>query len=158
MECAHGKRAGDVFRRRRRWRGGGGDIAQSRHRALNAAILPELARHLLARSAKRPVEQVGDLLTAEAIDMMYEYEWPGNVRELANAMEYAYIVAASGPITAAHLPQQVRLRRAKPPTAAFFAMRHGLLARPSVVPRQTVALIKARDREAVRNTAVASRR
>ena len=73
--------------------------------------IPELARYLLARSAKRPVEQVADLLTPEAIDAMYEYDWRGNVRELANAMEYAYIVAGGGPITAAHLPQDVRLKR-----------------------------------------------
>jgi len=81
--------------------------------------IPELARQLLARSAKRPMEQVADLLTSEAIEVMYEHDWPGNVRELANAMEYAYIVAAGGPISAAHLPQTVRVRRARlaPPPA-----------------------------------------
>ncbi len=82
--------------------------------------IPDLARHLLSRSAKRPIDQVADLLTSEAIEVMYEHEWPGNVRELANAMEYAYIVAQGGPIAPAHLPQTVRVRRAKlpPPTAA----------------------------------------
>ncbi len=30
----------------------------------------ELARHLLARSAKRPLEQVADLLTGEAIEVL----------------------------------------------------------------------------------------
>ena len=80
--------------------------------------IPELARNLLARSAKRPVEHVGELLTSEAIEVMYDYEWPGNVRELANAMEYAYIVAGGGSITATHLPQNVRLRRARPVSAS----------------------------------------
>jgi DNA-binding NtrC family response regulator len=79
------------------------------------ADIPDLAKHLLARSAKRPIDQVADLLTSEAIEVMYEHEWPGNVRELANAMEYAYIVAGGGPILASHLPQTVRLRKAKAP-------------------------------------------
>lgn len=78
------------------------------------ADIPALARHLLSRSAKRPIEQVADLLTAEAIDVMYDYDWPGNVREVANAMEYAYILSAGGPISSTHLPQNVRLRRVKP--------------------------------------------
>jgi DNA-binding NtrC family response regulator len=82
--------------------------------------LADLARHLLARSAKRPFDQMAALLSPEAIEAMYEYEWPGNVRELANAMEYAYIVAGGGPILAAHLPQNVRARRPRlvqPPPA-----------------------------------------
>jgi DNA-binding NtrC family response regulator len=79
------------------------------------ADIPELARHLLARSAKRPLDQVADLLTSDAIEVMYDHDWPGNVRELANAMEYAFIVAGGGSIAAVHLPQTVRMRRAKPP-------------------------------------------
>jgi DNA-binding NtrC family response regulator len=74
--------------------------------------LPAMARHLLARTAKRPVEQVQHLLTPEALEVMLDYHWQGNVRELANAMEYAYIVAGGGPIAPAHLPQQVRTRLA----------------------------------------------
>ena len=42
--------------------------------------------------------------------MLLEYDWPGNVRELANVMEYAYILAAGGPITSSHLPHHVRTR------------------------------------------------
>src|SRR3954451_8805231 len=56
--------------------------------------IPDLARHLLARAAKRPLDQVGDLLTAEAVDALLEHDWPGNVRELANAMEHAHICSA----------------------------------------------------------------
>jgi DNA-binding NtrC family response regulator len=70
--------------------------------------IPSLAVELLARSAKKPMSQVANLLTQEALTAMVDYAWPGNVRELANAMEYAYIVAGGGPITAAHLPQIVR--------------------------------------------------
>jgi DNA-binding NtrC family response regulator len=76
------------------------------------ADIPALAKHLLARTAKRPAEQVEGLLTAEALGVIHEYDWKGNVRELANAMEYSYILAGGGPITAAHLPPHVRTRLA----------------------------------------------
>src|SRR5262245_27676184 len=69
--------------------------------------IPDLARHLLGRAARRPAEQVAALLTAEAVDALLEYEWPGNVRELANVMERAYILAGAGPIAPEHLPHQV---------------------------------------------------
>ncbi len=58
--------------------------------------IPELARYLLARAAKRTVEQVAHLLTPETIDMLLEHEWAGNVRELYNAMEYANILSGGG--------------------------------------------------------------
>ncbi|MEZ6142635.1 MAG: sigma-54 dependent transcriptional regulator [Zavarzinella sp.] len=72
------------------------------------ADLPALARQLLARNAKRHVDSYTDLLSPEALDVMFQYSWPGNVRELANAMEYAYIVSGGSPIIPAHLPNQVR--------------------------------------------------
>ncbi len=77
--------------------------------------IPELARHLLGRAAKRPVEQVADLLTPEAIDLLLEHHWDGNVRELANAMEYAYIIAGGGPILPEHLPHTVSQPRSHSP-------------------------------------------
>ena len=93
--------------------------------------IPDLARHLLARSAKRPFEQVKDLLTSEAIEVMFDHEWPGNVRELANAMEYAFIVSAGGLITPAHLPQTVRLRKARLSAPEPVAQMH---SNPSILP------------------------
>lgn len=78
------------------------------------ADIPALARHLLARAAKRSIEQVADRLTSEAINVMFEHDWKGNVRELANAMDYANIVSGGGPIMAAHLPQTVRFRKVTP--------------------------------------------
>src|SRR5579883_2783528 len=69
--------------------------------------IPELARHLLARAARRPVEQVSDLLTPEVIDVLLEHEWQGNVRELANVMEHAYILAGGGKILPEHVPHSV---------------------------------------------------
>jgi DNA-binding NtrC family response regulator len=70
--------------------------------------IPELARHLLARAAKRPLDVVAPLLTPESLHVLMNYHWQGNVRELANAMEYAWIVSGGQPITAAHLPHDVR--------------------------------------------------
>jgi DNA-binding NtrC family response regulator len=81
--------------------------------------IPDLARHLLARAAKRPVEQVAPLLTPEAIDTLLEYQWPGNVRELANVMEHAWILAGGGPIASDHLPHTVRHGSALPATISF---------------------------------------
>jgi DNA-binding NtrC family response regulator len=70
--------------------------------------IPDLARHLLARAAKRPVDQIADLLTPDAIEVLLQHEWPGNVRELANVMEHAYIIAGGQQITAEHLPHHLR--------------------------------------------------
>src|SRR5437588_8157847 len=81
--------------------------------------IPDLARHLLARAAKRPVEQVANLLTPDAIDTLLEYHWPGNVRELANVMEHAWILAGGGPSTTEHLPHHLRQGSAAPATISF---------------------------------------
>ncbi len=53
------------------------------------------------------MEQVGPLLTPEAIDVLLEHEWPGNVRELANVMEHAYIISGGGAIMPEHLPHNL---------------------------------------------------
>src|SRR5207302_3932350 len=60
--------------------------------------IPELARFLLSRAAKRPVDQVVDLLSPEAIEVLLEHDWPGNVREMANVMEHSFIIAGGGRI------------------------------------------------------------
>src|SRR5438128_1354489 len=70
--------------------------------------IPDLARHLLSRAARRPMEQVANLLTPEAVDVLLEHHWPGNVRELANVMEHAYIIAGGQAITPEHLPHHIR--------------------------------------------------
>jgi DNA-binding NtrC family response regulator len=81
--------------------------------------IPDLARHLLARAAKRPLENVTSLLTPDAIDTLLEYHWPGNVRELANVMEHAWILAGGGPITTEHLPHHLRQGATAPATLSF---------------------------------------
>jgi DNA-binding NtrC family response regulator len=82
--------------------------------------IPSLARHLLARVARRSAEQVTDLLTPEAIDVLLEHDWPGNVRELANVMEYAFIMSGGQPITPEHLQHKVR-KMSGPPTLKMTA-------------------------------------
>ena len=47
-------------------------------------------------------------LDASAVDALLRHDWPGNVRELRHAVERAVLVRASGPITAEHLPDDVR--------------------------------------------------
>ncbi len=81
--------------------------------------IPDLARHLLGRAARRPVEQVTTLLSPEAIDVLLEHDWPGNVRELANVMEHAYILAGGQRIAPEHLPHHLRLTPGQPPTLSL---------------------------------------
>ncbi len=72
--------------------------------------IPELARHLLARAARRTPEQTIEMLSPETIDALLEHDWPGNVRELANVMEHAYIISGGQKIVPDHLPYHVRER------------------------------------------------
>ena len=81
--------------------------------------IPDLARHLLARAARRPEDQVAKLLTPDAVDTLLEYEWPGNVREMRNVMEHAWILAGGGPITPEHLPHHLRQAAAAPATLSM---------------------------------------
>jgi DNA-binding NtrC family response regulator len=81
--------------------------------------IPDLAQHLLGRAARRPPEQVADLLTPEAVDVLLEHEWPGNVRELANVMEHAFILSAGEKIGADHLPHHIRHQAAVPTTLSM---------------------------------------
>jgi len=73
--------------------------------------IPDLARHLLARAAKRSVETVAHLLGPDVLGVLMDDYWQGNVRELANAMEYAWIMSGGQPITPAHLPLANRTPR-----------------------------------------------
>jgi DNA-binding NtrC family response regulator len=81
--------------------------------------IPDLARHLLARAARRTTEQVAELLSPEAIDVLLEHDWPGNVREMANVMEHAYILSGGQRITPEHLPHHIRPTPAHPPTLSL---------------------------------------
>ncbi|HEV3142638.1 MAG TPA: sigma-54 dependent transcriptional regulator [Gemmataceae bacterium] len=83
--------------------------------------IPELARHLLARAARRPMDQVAGLLSASAIDMLVNCDWPGNVRELANALEYAYIISGGQTIMSEHFPAHMLASHVTPATIPLSA-------------------------------------
>src|SRR5260370_3839170 len=78
--------------------------------------IPDLARHLLARAARRPAEQVAELLSPDAVDVLLEHDWPGNVREVANVMEHATIIAGGQRISPEHLPHHLRPGAERPRT------------------------------------------
>ena len=103
------------------------------------ADIPDLAKHLLGRAARRPVDQIADLLGAEAVDVLLEHDWPGNVRELANVMEHAYIIAGGASITPEHLPIHIRSGErggVRGPRTATLSLAAGTAdASPNVGPR-----------------------
>jgi DNA-binding NtrC family response regulator len=99
------------------------------------ADIPDLARHLLGRAARRPQEQIAELLSPEAIDVLLEHDWPGNVRELANVMEHAYILSGGGPIIPEHLPHHLLSRKTDAPALSIASGTAGTVAPPSAAPR-----------------------
>jgi DNA-binding NtrC family response regulator len=98
------------------------------------ADIPALARHLLGRAARRPVDQVAELLSPEAIDVLLEHEWRGNVRQLANVMEHAYIISGGSVIRPEHLPSDVRHSGATPTLSLTAATTPSTPATPSAAP------------------------
>src|SRR5262245_22618005 len=94
--------------------------------------IPELAIHLLARAARRPVEHVQGLLSHGMVEAMCNYDWPGNVRELANAMEYAWIMAGGQTLVGDHLPAHIRGGRT--PAILSFPVRTQMPAAPAPPP------------------------
>jgi DNA-binding NtrC family response regulator len=61
--------------------------------------VPELARHFLARVARRD-GTAGKHLSDDALGVMQQYDWPGNVRELQNICERAHVLSPSERIEA----------------------------------------------------------
>ena len=47
-------------------------------------------------------------VSAEAKQLLLQYDWPGNVRELRNAVKTAVILADGATIRPEHLPLQIR--------------------------------------------------
>jgi two-component system response regulator PilR (NtrC family) len=69
--------------------------------------IPLLAQHFLEKYGEengRP----GIELTAEALDVMADYDWPGNVRELENVIERAVVLSSGNRIGADLVPDHVR--------------------------------------------------
>ena len=69
--------------------------------------IPVLARHFLEKYT-RENDKTDVELSADALDLLMDYDWPGNVRELENVIERA-VVLTSGPRIGADLvPEHVR--------------------------------------------------
>ncbi len=105
--------------------------------------IPDLARHLLTRAARR-AEPVADLLCPETIDVLLEHDWPGNVRELANAMEYAWIMSGGGPMLPEHLPHNIRNRAVDRPRLSIAPASAGAVPAPPSVTSSAVPTGQAR--------------
>ena len=70
--------------------------------------VPLLIRHFAARLGGDRVE-----FSREALDALTRYAWPGNVRELENTVERLLIMRRGDLITAADLPDKIRLNQAR---------------------------------------------
>ncbi|QGY38843.1 response regulator [Pseudodesulfovibrio cashew] len=66
--------------------------------------LPQLADFFLERANRRLGTDIAGI-SAEAMEIFFNYDWPGNVRQFANAVERAAIFCASSMITAAEVDQ-----------------------------------------------------
>jgi two-component system, NtrC family, response regulator AtoC len=69
--------------------------------------IPLLARAFLREFSEENAKPVTGF-TADAADLLLQYQWPGNVRELRTAVEHAVVLCRGQKITARDLPQSVR--------------------------------------------------
>ncbi len=68
--------------------------------------IPLLANFFLARSSQRCERRVLGM-TAEARELVQQYDWPGNVRELENAIERAVVLGSDSEIQVNDLPESI---------------------------------------------------
>src|SRR5881396_1105210 len=72
--------------------------------------IPLLAQHFLGKYTEE--NRKADLeLTADALDLLTEYDWPGNVRELENVIERAVVLSSNPRIGPELIPDHVRKAR-----------------------------------------------
>ena len=69
--------------------------------------IPVLANHFLHKYSEEN-HKTGMELTADALDLLMDYDWPGNVRELENVIERAVVLATTTRIDADLIPENVR--------------------------------------------------
>jgi len=81
-------------------------IPPLRERGEDVLLLADYFLAYFGRQLGKTVEP----LTAEVRQVLLEYDYPGNVRELRNAIERAVILAESGRIEVAHLPERMTRR------------------------------------------------
>ena len=69
--------------------------------------LPLLARAFLSEFSQENEKPVKGF-TADAFELLMQYQWPGNVRELRTAIEHAVVLCRGDKITARDLPPSLR--------------------------------------------------
>ncbi len=69
--------------------------------------IPLLAQHFLEKYGQEN-NRPGLELTADALDLMMDYDWPGNVRELENVIERAVVLTSGPRIGGDLIPEHVR--------------------------------------------------
>ncbi|HVZ23551.1 MAG TPA: sigma-54 dependent transcriptional regulator [Vicinamibacterales bacterium] len=69
--------------------------------------IPLLAQHFLEKYGEENNKR-GMELSAEALDLMMDYDWPGNVRELENVVERAVVLSSGSRIGGDLIPDHVR--------------------------------------------------
>ena len=69
--------------------------------------IPMLARYFADDYASKNGTPISPI-SPRALELLTTHMWPGNVRELKNAIERGALLAAGGPIEAAHLPTEVQ--------------------------------------------------
>lgn len=69
--------------------------------------IPLLAKHFLEKfePAQTKTEHI---ISAEAMELLSNYEWPGNIRELQNVIERAIIISQGYEIKPVHLPKEIQ--------------------------------------------------
>ena len=72
-----------------------------------AGDIPLLAQNFLREFAGENNKSVNDF-TADALQLLMNYNWPGNVRELRTAIEHAVVLCRGEKISARDLPPSVR--------------------------------------------------
>ncbi|MEQ9401778.1 MAG: sigma-54 dependent transcriptional regulator [Longimicrobiales bacterium] len=80
-------------------------LPQLRHRKEE---IPELARHLLERHARR-MDVAIEGIAPEAMEVLLDYAWPGNIRELENVLERALVLTEDTVVGLHDLPEAVRM-------------------------------------------------
>jgi transcriptional regulator with PAS, ATPase and Fis domain len=71
-----------------------------RERKEDIPLLAEAFIRQLRQKTEKPITA----LHPRVMRLFMEYDWPGNVRQLKTAIEYAFVIAESGPIEISHLP------------------------------------------------------
>jgi two-component system response regulator HydG len=94
--------------------------------------IPLLARHFLARAARRCGRRV-ESISPEAEQCLAAYTWPGNVRELENAIERAVVLGESPEVLVEDLPESVLETAAPPGLAGGYQALVGDAKRESIV-------------------------